>query len=450
MKFYRYLSLLVVVLVIVTCFSGCSLNFFSVESLLSPPSQSGENGEIQKVFKELMKDKTVQLKSPTSGDYQSPFVFYDIDSDGIDEVFVFYSESNAEGSVRVLLLKDVNNKWQFCADVKGAGNGIYDVNFVDVNNDKKPEIFISWTLMDNKTTRILTAFEGCVGAETPLDLRSLCSEYGVAKSFVDFNSDGKTDLCLIYIDDTGSVQKSYLRVFTISDKNALVKYGEVPLDGSIQSVVGIKNDIVKQGKSSTSRLFIDCVKNEKMIFTEMVYWDSSLNLPVRAFSDAAISNSRNYLVQCDDIDSDGLIEIPVLTTIYGDSDELSVVNSDGTFVFTMLEWTNIKGDISKNTLLTLLNPIDGYLFKYSWKGTVTVKYDTLREGLVFYEWDQEDSAMGNELFSIMYRGNEITNEIPGELLRSENSGDFYYQITEKGKKFGITKDMIDSSVITLN
>ena len=92
MKFYRYLSLLVVVLIIVTCFSGCSLNFFSVESLLSPPSQSGENGEIQKVFKELMKDKTVQLKSPTSGDYQSPFVFYDIDSDGIDEVFVFYSE----------------------------------------------------------------------------------------------------------------------------------------------------------------------------------------------------------------------------------------------------------------------------------------------------------------------------------------------------------------------
>ena len=118
-------------------------------------------------------------------------------------------------------------------------------------------------------------------------------------------------------------------------------------------------------------------------------------------------------------------------------------------MFTKLERTNINGDISKNTLLTLLNPIEGYLFKYSWKGTVTVKYDTLREGLVFYEWDQEASAMGNELFSIMYRGNEITNEIPGELLRSENSGDFYYQITEKGKNFGITKDMIDSSVITL-
>lgn len=450
MKYLRFLSIILILALIVTAFSGCSLNFFSVESLLTPPAQSGENGEIQKSFNELMKNKTVQLKSPASGEFQSPFVFYDIDSDGADEVLVFYSESNSEGSVRVLLMKEVSGDWVFCDDVKGAGNGIYDVNFVDVNNDGKPEVFISWTLMDSKTTRIVTAFEGQAGIDTPVSFRSLGNEYGVAKSFVDFNSDGKKDLCLIYIDDTGSVQKSFLRLFTASEKNALVKYGEVPLDGSIQSVLAIKNDVVKQGKQSNSRLFIDCVKNEKMIFTEMVYWDNSLGLPVRAFADAAVSNSRSYLVQCSDIDSDGMIEIPVLTTLYGDTDELSVVNNEGTFVFTMLKWSNVKGDNSKSTILTLLNPIDEYLFKFGWKDNVTVKYDTLREAMVFYEWNQEKSSVGDELFALMYRGQEITNEIPGELLRSEETGDFYYQITSKGEAFGIKADMLDSSVITIN
>ncbi len=450
MKYLKILSLALVLVLVVSSFSGCSLNFFSVESLLTPPAQSGENGEIQKAFNELMKNKTVQLKSPASGEFQSPFVFYDIDSDGTDEVLVFYSESNTEGSVRVLLMKDVNGDWKYCDDVKGAGNGIYDVNFVDVNNDDKPEVFISWTLMDSKTTRIVTAFACQGGKETPIAFRSLGNEYGIAKSFVDFNSDGKKDLCLIYIDDTGSVQKSFLRIFTASEKNTLVKYGEVPLDSSIQSVLSIKNDVVKQGKQSKARLFIDCVKNEKMIFTEMVYWDNSLDLPVRAFADAAVSNSRNYLVQCADIDSDGLIEIPVLTTLYGNTDELSVVNNDGTFVFTMLEWSNVKGDSSKSAVLTLLNPIDEYLFRFGWKDNVTVKYDTLREALVFYEWNQEESAIGSELFALMYRGKEITNEIPGELLRSEDSGDFYYQITAKGEAFGIRADTLNSSVITIN
>ena len=450
MKYFRFFCIALALVVIVSSFSGCSLNFFSVESLLTPPAQSGENGEIQKAFNELMKNKTVQLKSPSSGEYQSPFVFYDIDGDSVEEVFVFYSESNAEGSVRVLLMKDVHGDWEFCDDVKGAGNGIYDVNFVDMNNDNKPEVFISWTLMDSKTTRIVTAFEGKHNEETPISLHSLGSEYGIAKSFVDFNSDGKKDLCLIYIDDTGSVQKSFLRLFTASEKHSLVKYGEVPLDGTIQSVLSIKNDVIEQGKQRNARLFIDCVKNEKMIFTEMVYWDNSLGLPVRAFTDAAVSNSRNYLVQCSDIDSDGLVEIPVLTTLHGNTDELSVVSDEGTVVFTMLEWTNVKGDNSKSSVFTLLNPIDEYLFRFGWKDNVTVKYDTLREALVFYEWNQEESSIGSELFALMYRGKEITNEIPGELLRSEDSGDFYYQITAKGEAFGIKADMLDSSVITIN
>ena len=449
MKKLKFLSIVLIICIIIASFSGCSLNFFSVESLLIPPAQSGENGEIQEAFNELMKNKTVQLKSPASGEFQSPFVLYDIDADGTDEVLVFYSESNTEGSVRVLLMKEVNGDWQFCDDVKGAGNGIYDVNFVDINNDAKPEVFISWTLMDSKTTRIVTAFEGLQGNETPLSFRSLGNEYGIAKGFVDFNGEGKKDLCLIYIDDTGSVQKAFLRLFTESDNNSLVKYGEVPLDGSIQSVISIKNDVVRYGGNTNSRLFIDCVKNEKMIFTEMVYWDSSLSVPVRAFEDAAVSNSRSFLVQCADIDGDSLIEIPVLTTLYGNTSELSVVNSEGTFVFTMLEWANVKGDNSKAPVLTLLNPIDEYLFEFGWKADVTVKYDNLREGLIFYEWDREKSTIGSELFALMFRSKEITNEIPGELLRSEDSGDFYYQITERGQAFGVTKDSLDKSVITI-
>ena len=77
----RIISLAVIVILIMTC-SGCSLNFFSVESLITPPTQSGKNGEVQKAFNELMKDTKFQLKAPVAGDYQTSFVLLDINSDG--------------------------------------------------------------------------------------------------------------------------------------------------------------------------------------------------------------------------------------------------------------------------------------------------------------------------------------------------------------------------------
>ena len=124
MKFYRYLSLLVVVLIIVTCFSGCSLNFFSVESLMSPPLQSGKNGEVEAAFKKLMAEKNIQLRTPQSGDYQTSFILFDINGDGQDEAIVFYTDSAIDASVRLSFLECINETWVISADMKGAGSGV--------------------------------------------------------------------------------------------------------------------------------------------------------------------------------------------------------------------------------------------------------------------------------------------------------------------------------------
>lgn len=70
MNIKKIIALIMCVILVVIC-SGCSLDFFSVESLLSPPVQSGKNGEVQKAFNTLMKDKMFQLKTPASGDYQT-------------------------------------------------------------------------------------------------------------------------------------------------------------------------------------------------------------------------------------------------------------------------------------------------------------------------------------------------------------------------------------------
>lgn len=62
MKIRKIISLITAAALVIVC-SGCSLNFFSVESLLAPPVQSGKNGEVQAAFNSLMKNEKIQLKT---------------------------------------------------------------------------------------------------------------------------------------------------------------------------------------------------------------------------------------------------------------------------------------------------------------------------------------------------------------------------------------------------
>ena len=94
-----------------------------------------------------------------------------------------------------------------------------------------------------------------------------------------------------------------------------------------------------------------------------------------------------------------------------------------------------------------MNPLDYYFMVFTWGNRVTVKYDSLRQALVFCEWDEAKKQTGNELFLISRRVTVAENEIVGELLAETEHGVYYYQITEAGYGFGISDDFITSSFI---
>jgi hypothetical protein len=446
----KLIAVIALLALILTC-TGCSLNLFSVDSLITPPAQSGKNGQVQKAFNSLMKDKKVQLKTPVYGEYQTSFVLFDVNNDGVEEAFVFYTDSSsAEGSVRMAFMECVDEKWIISSDIKGAGNGVYDVEFVDLNDDGFLEIFVSWSLLDSKTTKIVSIFELTNSGNGEITLNPLGNEYCNSKTISDFNNDGTKDLILVYLDDTGAVQKSLLRMFSLNANNQLLKFGETVLDSAISSVAAIQSDVAAIGGKSTLRLFVDCMKNDRTIFTEVVYWDSRLLVPTRLFTEPSVSNLRNSALLCTDIDNDGLLEIPTTTRLYGDENTFTVKTETDIYTFSLLTWVDALGDTDKQGIITLLNPLDHYLFLYDWGNKVTIKHDSLRDALIFCTWNEEEKKSGAELFSVTHRKSIAENEILGELLAETDKGVYYYQITEEGKAFGITDELVTSAFIKIN
>lgn len=449
MKTRRILALILCVIMILLC-SGCSLNFFSVESLMSPPSQSGKNGEVEEAFKKLMAEKNIQLRTPQSGDYQTAFVLFDINSDGLEEAVVFYTDSSIDASVRMSFLECVNDTWVISADVKGAGSGIYDVSFSDMDNDGIFEIFVGWSLFDSKTAKIVSIYEVSAGEKGIFTLNTLGNEYYNSKSITDFNGDDKDDLMLIYLDDTGAVQKSYFRCFSLSESNEFVKYSDVKIDSQISSVSKIQFDTVRHSGELCKRVFIDCIKNESSMFTEMLYWDFEDLKAKRGVKNPASDTLRSSRVYCRDIDGDGLLEIPSNIKLYGDENLLTVKKVSVPYTFTMLEWLNTFGDKSEGNINTLFNPIDSYLYRVTRVNDITVYYDALGLALKICLWDNEEELVKDELLSISFRSENDETAVNGKRLAKTENGAFYYEITPYGEKFGITDEGVKSSFIIIN
>lgn len=449
MKLKKVIALLLCAVSIFMC-SGCSLNFLSVESLMSPPSQSGKKGEVEKAFKKLMTDKNIQLKTPQSGDYQTAFILFDIDSDGQEEALVFYSDTSVDTSVRMAFLECVNETWMISADVKGSGSVIYDVSFSDMDNNGVYEILVGWSLFDAKTSKILSIYGVSVGEKGIFTLDALGNEYYSSKAITDFNGDDNDDLVLVYLDDTGEVQKSYFRCFSLSESNEIVKFSDIKLDSRISSVSKIQFDIVRSDGNVCKRAFVDCIKTDALMFTEMLYWDTENLKTVRYIKNPVSETPRSSKIFCRDIDGDGLLEIPSNTTLLGDEKFLTVKIADTNYTFTMLEWLNSYEDKSEGSIRTVFNPIDSYLFRVTRPDVVTVYYDTLEQALKFCLWDSKKKLIKDELLSISFKTENNETQATGKKLFDSENGSYYYTISSYGEEFGITDEGVKSSFIIID
>ena len=452
MVFKKVISAILVVILLLTT-TGCSLNFFSTETLLKPPALSGKSGEVQEAFNKLMSGKTFLLKTPSKGEHKSSFVLFDIDGDNEEEAIVFYTDSSTDTTVRIAILDCVNDKWILANDIKGAGSDVYDVAFQDLNGDVLPEIIISWSLFDTKLTKVLTVYRVVKANNNSFNVEALANEYFSSKALLDLNTDGINDLVLVYLDDAGEVQNSYFRAFSVSESGAIVKFSEILLDSSITSVSALLSDELVTKSSTYTRVFIDCLKSDTSIFTEVIIWDVKSSKASRQITEPAKNTLRSSKILSCDIDKDGNIEVPVNTKFFMNEKDSSVVLSGVVYNFTMVEWKNVAGDNSAETVKTIYNPIHSYLFLFPWGEDVTVSFNKIENQTNFCIWNTNTKEVEDILFSIIFIEKDksfsdvIDNYDEKNIIHETESGVFVYEITSYGESYGITDEFVSSSFI---
>lgn len=427
---FRKIRITVVFCVIsVFLFSSCSLDIYSVEGLLHSPRLTGENAVIQKAFSEAV-GTDISLTNPLDGEYRSSYVFFDLDSDGADECFVFYKKNGSPGETHVNMLDAYGGEWKSICDVSGYGSEIFKVEFVNINDTKEYELAVTRNSPETKRSRMLSVYS-LSAADGTIALRQIASLSVSDCIFSDFDSDSYDELLYIYSGDSGNMYATLLEI--AEGSGSFEPVSEITLSQGISSVQKFSVDVIH----GNSLILMDCLTSEGRYFTEIIVFDYSTSALKRVQNSAeaylCVLTYRDDKLLCSDINGDGITEIPAQTEMDGSSYTDENGQSGGTLTKTI--YYNLENDGLRICSQCYRNYYDNYSLDITeFADSYFIVYD-INVHTAFVKQKSEDD---NEQI-LFYVSSETTDEGTGLKII----------VTSDGKKAGFSKEKAENLITLL-
>ncbi len=460
----KKLTALIISIVLVCLMSGCDTFLFSsVDNLMRPPKIAGEiNSKLIEGFEATVGENYV-LKYPISGEYQSPCIMYDLDSDGVDEAIIFYSLENESTTVRMAFLDYSADKWQIVSDLKGLGNNVDQVSFEHVKNDNSVQVVITWNFFDTKTASILSIYNiGFTEDKTINSVQLIFNEPYSAMKIFDVDGSGSKEIFLISSVTSDTTVKKVGTLYAMRSDGSFASVSSVTMDSTVSGYSSIKLEPASENKPY--RIFVDAIKGDISMSTEIIYWDSKINGLYSPLLDtdtqSVTSTIRSSRIESRDINGDGLIETPLQipltgsyttsnsfkTEITSENNSVTLSNISTASVF-LTKWCTFSADNKfVPVAYSAINSSDYYIlnFKTEWLNKITIENDVENRIWTFYEIDKSQK-IGDKLFSIatIPSADWSEDKYNDDVKIAENHNLVYtVRIFESAKKFNITADLI--------
>ena len=315
---------------------------------MKPPVFSNTDEELLNAFTLAAGESTVYC-TPLGGDYKSAVIVEDVDGDRIDEAFIFYRLKSGQGTVRLNMLERIDGAWKSVSDFNGSGTSVDSVSFTDLDNDGVKEIFAGWRV-GSSSAKALSIYRRNSDRHS---YQEIMNEAYSVMSCGDADSDGDTEVLLVNQTSTVTGSQNFANLYKyVGGKMNLT--GSAKLDGNVSSYVSVKNE--KIDEESPLRFYIDALKGEMLMITELVYWNDETSELVDPFVDGVtltnVSTLRFEPIPSMDIDNDGTIDIPVQTALSEQSRESDILVSSS---FYQTEWKKVASN--GTDLITVQNSL---------------------------------------------------------------------------------------------
>ena len=393
---------------------SCSVGFDVADAIISP-KPSGEFYDIQQAL-EKYAGESVKLVYPSKGEFRSPIILRDVDKDGKEEAFSFYSTVTDENTsvIHINFIRWLNNGWVSVSDIEVVGSGVESVQFETLDDTGVAKIIVCWSRFSNVDRHF-----SIYSIDNGIMSEAMSSDYSVLTTY-DFNNDGIKEIAAVHLDrETKTATASLLSL----SKSGVTEISSCQLDGT---VTGYYEPKVSKLTNDNLAIYVDAQKSTGVI-TEVLYIKDNKLVNAFASKNGKVTENLKTLrastVLCGDYDNDGSIDIPLAQKL-----PLTLGMSESDAVYLTI-WNKFDGKELTPFAQSLINYTDGYYFNVPdvWVSQFTVLRRTDLKQRIIYRWDSETSEIGEEIMRIqLIEKNEWENNWAGYEYYSEISRNAEY------------------------
>lgn len=406
----KRIILFVLLVTLLVSLSGCFLE--PAENLYAIPKQSSDYYELQSAIEKAMPEGAAYCP-PTAGENQQAVQLADLDGDGKDEAIV-YLKTSGTAPLSVCVFGKREGKYTLIAKVDFSGSSFDHVEYVQIDGAAGNELVVGRQISDQVAQTLgVYALRGDALQEL---LTANYSEFITT----DLDEDGNRDLVLLRAD---TEQIGVAEYYHWKD-DQLLREREASMTAAVTAVRRI---ITGKMCESVPAVFVASEFGEGTIVTDIFGLRSGefTNLTLTDENATGVKTVRDYYVYSNDIDSDGLIELPHLIAMREIKDDETSKNRS------LICWYNLQPDGTERfKCLTYHNYSMGWYLEIpqAWETRLAVSRAAVYGTTLGYRFLLAEENGAKELFSLTAVGSDdaATMLQEGTWQKLTEKGDMVY------------------------
>jgi len=281
--------------------NGCAMR--TVEQMYSLPKRSLAYSNLQSAIDKAMVG--LSFAAPNAGENQQTVQQADLNGDGKEE-YLLFAQGETEKNLQILIFSQSNNEYDLIATIDNPGFSFEQVEYVQIDGKPGLEIVVGCRVSE-QVQRSLTVYTFAHGEPEQM----MAENYSKFLT-CDFQNNGSSELVLLRPGETEA--DNGVAVLYQFRKGQMERSREVDLSESVDNV---KRIMVSSLESGEPAVYVASSIDESAIITD-VFALKNLRFTNVSFSNesgTSVQTLRNYYVYADDIDGDGILELPNLITM---------------------------------------------------------------------------------------------------------------------------------------
>lgn len=395
------------ILFVVLCailLTGCS--FRPVTEMYRLPKRSDSFQDLQSAIDAAMIG--LEYCAPLAGEQRQTVQMADLDGDQEDE-YLLFAKGGSDQPMRILIFDKVADSFVHLETIQSSGTGFDQVEYVQMDGEAGVELVVGRRLND-QVVRTLCVYS----------FRGGCAEQVLTAGYSKFlttnlDEDAEYELVVIRPGET-ETERGIVEMYSFEDANAQ-RSVEVNMSESVDNIKRILPGKLYGGEPA---VYIASTVGDSALITDVyaVVDGVFTNLTFSNESGTSVATMRNYYVYAEDIDGDGVVELPSLVNMRALPQRTATSDQ---YLIRWYAMTRDGGEVDK--LYTYHNFLSGWYLKVNSDRIADLVVQEQGNDYTFSLWDEATQSL-NPVLTVSVLTGQYRQE------QSEADGRFVVYSTE--------------------